>query len=133
MVGRSGLGVNFSSSKGKVFFLCIVVLFGVIHAEEPWGKDSNLIPVEKKMKRDTSSSPALFLIRFHQQVISEIDGPRSHFYPSSSEYMRLAMNKWGASVGFILGCDRLLRENDEEWVYKRAKFRCGVLKIDPIP
>jgi uncharacterized protein len=113
--------------------LITLLLCGILQAEEPWGKDTGLIQTQKKLKTDRSCSPIIFLIRFHQQVISEIDGPRSHFYPSSSEYMRQAINKWGASRGFILGCDRLLRENNEEWVYRMAKFRCGTLKLDPVP
>lgn len=116
-----------------VRWLLLIVLCGLMQAEEPWGKDVDLIPTQKKPKTDRSSSPALFLIRFHQQVISGIDGPRSHFYPSSSEYMRLAINKWGTGPGYVLGCDRLLRENSEEWVYKKAKFRYGVFKLDFVP
>ena len=54
------------------------------------------------------------VIDFHQKVISPVDGPRSHFRPSSSQYMRQAMHNYGFFKGYIMGCDRLLRENSEE-------------------
>jgi len=87
----------------------------------PWGKDSALyeIPVER-----TSQTPSfgLFffsqLIRFHQNVISPVDGPRSHYRPTSSRYMLMAMQKYGVIKGFFMGCDRLMRENPEPWVYR---------------
>ncbi|MFS8564522.1 MAG: hypothetical protein LVR00_09605 [Rhabdochlamydiaceae bacterium] len=31
-----------------------------------------------------------------------------------------AMTKYGFFKGYIMGCDRLLRENDDPWVYKTA-------------
>jgi len=52
-------------------------------------------------------------------VISPADGPRSHFYPSSSQYTKDAMDKYGFFAGFLMGCDRLMRENNEEWIYPR--------------
>ena len=30
-----------------------------------------------------------------------------------------------------MGCDRLLRENDEEWVYQKIEFNGKVMKYDP--
>ncbi len=109
-------------------------LFAVwTYAEEPWGADASLVQPPRRTPPTVSYSPGLYLICFHQQWLSEADGPRSHFVPSSSEYMRRAILYWGAGQGFILGCDRLLRENNEEWVYRTKKLRCGYLKWDPVP
>ena len=118
-----------------MFVLAIAILLvePKMHAEEPFGKDSTLVKRPLKKPQAASFSPALYLISFHQQVISEADGPRSHFVPSSSEYMRQAMLYWGAGTGFVLGCDRLLRENNEEWIYRKRKLRCGYLKWNPTP
>ncbi len=71
------------------------------------------------------------IIRFHQEVISPVDGPRSHYRPSSSQYMRLAMYRYGFFKGFIMGCDRLLRENDEKWVYRVIEIDGQTFKYDP--
>ena len=121
--------------KELLFLLTIIILLvgSKIHTEEPFGTDSTLVNKPLNNPQAASFSPALYLISFHQQVISEADGPRSHFVPSSSEYMRRAMLYWGAGTGFILGCDRLLRENNEEWIYRKRKLRCGYLKWNPIP
>ncbi len=77
---------------------------------------------------------AIALIEFHQKVLSEADGPRSHFYPSSSEYARQAIKEHGIFMGIILGCDRLMRENGDTGIYPLVELKSGVvLKKDPIP
>lgn len=74
------------------------------------------------------------LIGFHQTVISPCDGPRSHFQPSSSQYTLDAIRTYGFFVGASMGCDRLMRENKEEWVYRSIKTKEGTfIKYDPIP
>lgn len=74
------------------------------------------------------------LIHFHQNVISPADGPRSSYFPSSSQYTLEAMRKYGFFTGFIMGCDRLMRENSETWVYRTVTLPDGsVTKWDPVP
>jgi uncharacterized protein len=100
----------------------------------PWGKDA-------EMQQKSSTSSRYFeivgfdsIIDFHRKVISDADGPRSHFFPSSSEYMRQACLKYGFFSGFSLGCDRLIRENDERWIYPLFYTKDGdYLKRDPVP
>ena len=95
-------------------------LFAKPGFNEPWGKDSDL-KIAPLTKKETLSFPvkvADAVIVFHQKVISPVDGPRSHFRPSSSRYMQLAMRKHGFIKGYIMGCDRLLRENKDPWVYR---------------
>lgn len=117
------------------FFLGICFLSLSCSAEEPWGKDATLVKVQsapldkEKPKRGIAQS----LIRFHQLVISPADGPRSHFYPSSSTYALQAINKYGFFKGYILGCDRLMRENEQEWVYPLIQVGEAQLKYDPVP
>ena len=114
----------------KFFFLPLVLFAGF---EEPWGKDA-----EQKKGEQLAPTPesipvklASCVIRFHQEVLSPVDGPRSHFRPSSSQYMHQAMCRYGFVKGFIMGCDRLLRENDEEWVYRKVEYDGRILKYDP--
>jgi putative component of membrane protein insertase Oxa1/YidC/SpoIIIJ protein YidD len=102
--------------------------------QEPWGNDSLLLrpPVSKeKPKRSMAIRIAEVVIDFHQKVLSPVDGPRSHFRPTSSQYMRLAMYNYGFIKGFLMGCDRLLRENSDEWVYRKIEIDGEVFKFDP--
>lgn len=115
------------------FYLFLSLISFPLLAEPPWGKDASLHKESMQKKAFFSTSPALCLISFHQQYLSSADGPRSHFYPSSSEYMKQAICKHGALAGFFLGCDRLLRENNSEWFYKKTRLKSGVvLKYDPV-
>jgi hypothetical protein len=101
---------------------------------EPWGKDSDLRappPPQEEASLSIATRIADAVIHFHQTVISPVDGPRSHYRPSSSQYMQLAMHRYGFVKGFIMGCDRLLRENDEEWVYRKVEFNGKLMKYDP--
>lgn len=107
---------------------------------EPWGKDADLVAPSSTTMCQGVSSPSWLTcwgtkaIRFHQEVISPADGPRSNYIPSSSQYTLDAMRKYGFFRGYVLGCDRLMRENDEKWVYRRIRDTNGVdMKWDPIP
>lgn len=106
-------------------------------AADPWGKDADLA---RPVLNAPAAPPASLLaqwgmqaIRFHQTVISPADGPRSHYIPSSSQYTWEAMRQHGFLKGFIMGCDRLMRENDEEWVYRKTCDGAGrPIKWDPV-
>ncbi len=101
---------------------------------EPWGRDTDLKPPQSRPPEEAPSIAtrvADAIIQFHQQIISPVDGPRSHYRPSSSQYMHLAMHRYGFLKGFIMGCDRLLRENDEEWVYRTIQDNGKIFKYDP--
>lgn len=101
----------------KLFLLLPLTCFA-----SPFGKDADLVQcrVEKSTPCSSSGigvSVSRALIRFHQEVVTPIDGPRSHFLPSSSQYTLDGIEKYGFIKGWILGCDRLLRENDDPWIY----------------
>mgnify|MGYP000308251358 CR=1 FL=1 len=104
--------------------------------EEPWGKDSFLLHAEEPVASSKASLPTKImktLITFHQKVLSPVDGPRSHFKPSSSNYMRIAMEKHGFIQGYLMGCDRLLRENGDPWVYRYELIDDTLWKVDYPP
>jgi putative component of membrane protein insertase Oxa1/YidC/SpoIIIJ protein YidD len=103
---------------------------------EPWGKDQHLSIASSVKGRiakvdNPLSQAAEKLILFHQNVISPADGPRSHFRPTSSRYMLLAIRKFGFLNGFLKGCDRLLRENKDPWVYRTITIDHKQYKFDP--
>lgn len=120
-----------------VLLVCMTTL-----RADPWGKDADLAGYRQGKCANESrvcSTPLLgaaaeALINFHQEIISPADGPRSHFLPSSSQYTLEAMRKHGFYSGFLMGCDRLMRENAEVWVYKTAILPNGKsIKLDPVP
>lgn len=118
----------------------LLLCLSAIEAEEPWGKDHSLASTKEVKKELSSCQTPLFgkfaevMIAFHQQVISPCDGPRSHYIPSSSQYTLEAMRVHGFFKGFLMGCDRLMRENKEEWVYQWTLDGAGhAIKWDPIP
>jgi len=51
----------------------------------------------------------LALLRFYKSGISPLLGQRCRFYPTCSEYMYIAVERYGALVGFWMGLKRLVR------------------------
>jgi putative component of membrane protein insertase Oxa1/YidC/SpoIIIJ protein YidD len=119
--------------------LLIFCIIPSLAFSDPWGKDQDLaikgIPVNKVNCKTPILGPiAERLIRFHQEVISPADGPRSHYYPSSSQYTLDAIRKYGFFRGVPMGCDRLMRENKDPWVYRFTTGKDGkTIKYDPVP
>ena len=115
------------------FFLLPVCLFAEIGYVEPWGRDAGLkVPTQSPPVKDSILvKMAAGIIHFHQNIISPVDGPRSHFRPSSSQYMLLSMQKHGFTKGFLMGCDRLMRENEDAWVYQTIYEDGKLFKYDP--
>lgn len=128
--------MSFNMAKKSLFLFLFIANVSLARPgfHEPWGKDSELQFALRKTdepKISIATKIADAIIRFHQTVISPVDGPRSHYRPSSSQYMQQAMHRYGFAKGFVMGCDRLLRENDEEWVYRKIEFNGKILKYDP--
>ena len=122
--------------KTLIFLFLPHILFAGTHYDKPWGKDADISFVKKEIPRtNPNESTAVFIskkiILFHQKVLSPVDGPRSHFFPCSSQYMKLAMIKHGFFQGFIMGCNRLLRENKDPWAYRNIIINGKLIKYDP--
>ncbi len=118
-------------------FLLPVFLFSVPGYFEPWGKDADLQytppPPKQEVQLSILAQAMEKMIWFHQNVISTVDGPRSHYKPSSSSYMLQAIHKHGFIKGYVMGCDRLLRENSDPWIYRTAIIDNKIWKTDPPP
>ena len=118
-------------------FFCLLTLslFARPGYFEPWGKECDLRPppsIEEVPEKPTLGMRiADAVIWFHQEIISPVDGPRSHFRPSSSQYMKQAIHRYGFIKGFLMGCDRLLRENNDECVYRTIEWNGQIMKYDP--
>ena len=116
------------------FFSCFIHKGWTIPQYTPWGKDCDMAHVKEHEAPLKDIAGFDTLVDFHKTVISHADGPRSHFVPSSSEYMRKACHKYGFFKGFPMGLDRLIRENSEVWVYPLYYTKDGDwLKRDPVP
>lgn len=103
---------------------------------EPFGKDSELISKPPSITTPPKSENPLAkaaegVILFHQNVISPVDGPRSHFRPTSARYALLAIRRHGLVKGYLMACDRLLRENKDPWVYRTRIIDQKEYKWDP--
>jgi uncharacterized protein len=119
-----------------IFFLLPALLFAVPGYFDPWGKDADLKWGPPPQQQETPNLSLMAqgmekLIWFHQNIISPCDGPRSHFKPSSSMFMLQAVRKHGFFKGYIMGCDRLLRENSDPWIYRKVVINNKVWKVDP--
>jgi uncharacterized protein len=119
----------------RLLLLVPTLLFAVPGYHEPWGKDTDLQAATSTQTADTPLSPLATamekVIWFHQNIISPADGPRSHYKPSSSSYMLEAIRKHGFVKGYLMGCDRLLRENSDPWIYRTTTIENKEWKIDP--
>ena len=119
--------------KNSYFIACVLMgmaMLGVLEAEEPWEEDAELAQEATTQESATQESPATWLLRFYKQNISDIDGKRSHYQPSSSIYTRQAIQMRGFFMGVIMGCDRLMRENDDPWLYSHVFIDGFDLKVD---
>ena len=119
----------------------IIFILSVSLFPNPWGKDAELNVHNSYPKNANNSYPnkqnllqiiSATIINFHQTIISPADGPRSNFYPSSSQYALDAINKYGFLKGYLLGCDRLIRENSDPWYYPTIKINNVIMKYDPV-
>lgn len=119
-----------------LFFFLPLAAYALPGYFEPWGKDSDLKypspEITAQQEENLAVRIAHQVILFHQNVLSPVDGPRSHFRPSSSSYMLQSMQKHGFIEGFLMGCDRLMRENSDAWVYRTIEENGKLIKYDPI-
>lgn len=53
----------------------------------------------------------IFLINFYQKIISPLFEKKCKFYPTCSEYMKQAIEKYGVIKGVFKGIKRILRCN----------------------
>lgn len=124
--------------------LLLILLFPTFLVANPWGKDADLLQKQYELKMGCCEEPPPSnrgplgilmkgIICFHQTFTSPACGPQSHHYPSSSNYMRLSIERYGFLQGYFMGCDRLMRENSDPWIYKPVKGFYGNLKHDPVP
>lgn len=102
---------------------------------EPWGKDEHLsfLGDRSTQTRAPLSSFGKFAeqaILFHTNVLSHTTAPQSHFRPSSSQYMLEAIRRYGFLKGYIMGCDRLMRENGDPWHYRNRLVGGKLYKSD---
>lgn len=132
----------------KTFFCFLIIslnyaLFCEAHSQkkrlyteplyEPWGVDAELTHPPKNPPPLPPQTLCVGMIHAFQRYISPIDGPRSSFYPTSSQYALEAIQIHGVLKGIALGCDRLMRENKDWWVYDTRSMHGIDRKLDSPP
>ncbi len=121
----------------KIFLYLLFVPMALLAKpgyHEPWGKDHHLAKPAQEEPQSKASVPmkiANGILTFYQHVISPANCPKSSFRPTSSRYMQLAIQRYGVVKGVLMGFDRLLRENDDEWVYRTIEIDNKKYKYDP--
>lgn len=60
---------------------------------------------------------------FYQNVISPVDGDRCQMVPSCSAYTAEVVDKHGWFMGWIMGCDRLIRCGGDETRFAEITVR----------
>lgn len=66
-------------------------------------------------------------------MISPVDGDRCSMVPSCSDYALQAIEKHGFLMGWIMGCDRLMRCGHDELYRSETLVRGGeVYCVDPV-
>lgn len=63
------------------------------------------------------------LFHFYQNVISPVDGDRCQMIPSCSAYTAEIVDKHGWFMGWIMGCDRLIRCGGDETRFAEITVR----------
>lgn len=97
----------------KGWLLVGALLAGMItgSATAAWADAS---PTSSPHENGHSSSVIDIPLRFFQDVISPVDGPRCHAYPTCSTYARQSIAQHGAFMGWIMTCDRLMRDGRDD-------------------
>ncbi len=73
------------------------------------------------------------LISFYQEHISAADGNRCPMYPTCSHYISEAVEKHGLLVGWVMGCDRLVRcGRDEKNISPSIRINDQLYAYDPV-
>ncbi len=122
-----------------LYILITIVTCSITYAEDPWGIDSDLVTyrqlevIEPKPFHNALVNFTINAVAFHKAVISKADGPRSNFIPSSSIYTRDCIKKYGFFQGYLMGCDRLMRENADPWEYPIVYIDGRKIKWNPVP
>jgi len=113
------------------WLLAGVLISGIIAV--PTAAVAGPAPGGTPQDNDASSPLVDVPIRFFQEIISPVDGPRCHSYPTCSAYARQSMAAHGAFMGWIMTCDRLMRDGrDDNHLLPRIRIGNHDYADDPV-
>lgn len=123
--------------KPILFGLLVLIQFSQMASASSWGpwSTSQDAPamrsvVDRSQSVRTADDPAvpsvaatpfLWLLRFYQTSITQIDGDRCVMHPTCSTYSVIAIRKHGPVIGIIMTSDRLIHEFDEQMFVPQIK------------
>jgi uncharacterized protein len=79
-----------------------------------------------------SKRVAIKMIDLYKNNISSTRGSNCPFHPTCSQYCKAAIDKYGLLKGTLMGFDRLLRCNNDQWIYERVYVDGSYKNYDPI-
>jgi len=101
---------------GVLFFwllLCVTIPGHGTETKQMRGPKNGLVKTDRALPADAPPSHLrsvlLGSVRFFQEWISPIDGPRCSFSPTCSHYGYEAINDHGPLLGIVMTADRLMR------------------------
>ena len=101
-----------------LLFLALTFPGPLLGADAPWDFARPLQPEPPRRSAVHTHSPDPhplklgmgYLLSFHQNVLSEVDGPKCHYYPTCSQYSREAVQMYGPAWGVVMTANRFQRE-----------------------
>lgn len=99
-----------------ILFFTFIIAPNNLCAEEPWSISPNQ-PVTKEVyegrkrqhrHRELYGMSAIFFA-FYQNYISDLDGATCYYRMTCSHYTAVAIERFGAIKGSLMGADRLIR------------------------
>jgi putative component of membrane protein insertase Oxa1/YidC/SpoIIIJ protein YidD len=115
---------------------CIVLAGGICVSSACYSQNSMRGPVvsgrsEEPNRYGRGESGVLSI---YQRWLSPVRGLAAcPMYPSCSQYARIATERFGPLIGYVLGCERLMRCGHEPGLYRHV-IRDGIMVLyDPVP
>lgn len=100
------------SCRPVMLLLFLLMSFTLPACADDWGPWEVPSVKQQQLKVTVDKEPLQLAVRFFQQQISPVDGPRCPMYPTCSAYSLQALRKHGPLLGVFLTVDRLYREGD---------------------
>ena len=102
MIGKN-VGIN-SPLFAVALIFSFIVMYDAAGVRRAAGKQAKLLnKIVYKLKEINVylSKVCIYLIRFYQKYISPLKGPTCRFYPTCSEYCKMAIDKYGIIKGIF--------------------------------
>ncbi len=101
-----------NNSKNILFFLTAAFIIFWFASQSVFGQEVETSNQNQAAQDETNF--ILITLKYYQDIVSKADGDRCGMHPSCSAYSVEASKKHGLIIGWIMTCDRLLRDGGDE-------------------